>query len=186
MSEAVNKSGGMVINLLAVLKWAAASLTALWMSLSTTVHLLCVMMALDFCTGLAGAFILRRISGAASFRGLMKKVMTLVLVYVGHVITKPLNVGFDLGEMVALAYVVNEVISIVENCALVGVPIPPILVQSLSKIKNVIPVPPGSSITLESPTSVIPVPPGSGVTLESPTSIVVIPPADPRPKKGDC
>ena len=107
-----------------------------WAHLSTTVQLLVMLMGLDFFTGLMAGAIQRKLSAEISFRGLAKKVMVLVLVYMGHVITKPLNVGFDLGEMIALAYVVNEVISITENCVDVGVPIPPVLIQSLSKFRK--------------------------------------------------
>jgi toxin secretion/phage lysis holin len=153
------------LNTLSVLKWLVACVLSIWAGLSTTVHLLVVLMALDFFTGLTGAIVTQRLSAAVSFRGLAKKTMTLVLIYVGHSITKPLNVGFDLGEMIALAYVLNEVISITENCVEVGVPIPPILSQTLAKFRKVMPTGDGESVT----------------TIQQ-TEVVVIPPAKKHPK----
>lgn len=150
-----------MVNLLAVLKWLTAMVISIWAGISTTVHLLCVLMALDFFTGLTGAFIRRKLSADVSFQGLAKKVMVLVLVYVGHSITKPLNVGFDLGEMIALAYVLNEVLSIIENCADVGVPIPPVLIQSLSKFRKIMPVKDHDVITTITQTEIVVIPPAN-------------------------
>lgn len=147
-----------VSSTLAVLKWIAAGILSIWASLSATVHLLCALMFLDFFTGLTGALVLRKLNADISFRGIAKKVMILTLVYVGHMITKPLNVGFDLGEMIALAFVVNEVLSIIENCVEVGVPIPPILVQTLSKVRSVMPEK-GDSITVITQTETVVIPP---------------------------
>lgn len=124
-------------SLLSAIKWIAAAVISVWAKLSITIHVLVGLMALDFFTGLTGALVLKRLSADVSFRGLVKKVMILTLVYVGHMISVPLNVGFDLGEMVALAYILNEVLSIIENCVDVGVPIPPILVQTLGKFWKV-------------------------------------------------
>ncbi len=118
------------------IKWGVAFVVSLWAHISTTVQLLVMLMALDFFTGLMAGAIQRKLSAEISFRGLAKKCMVMTLVYMGHMITKPLNVGFDLGEMIALAYVVNEVLSITENCVDVGVPIPPVLIQSLAKFRK--------------------------------------------------
>lgn len=136
-----------LVNFLAILKWVAAFVVSIWARVSTTVHLLCGLMAIDMFSGFISAALLHRVSARVHFAGLARKIMTLVLVYVGHVITVPLNLGFDLGEMIALAYVVNEVISIVENCVEIGVPIPPVLVQTLGKFRKVVPAAPIASVT---------------------------------------
>ena len=151
------------MSLSAILKWIVALVISIWASISVTIHLLCVLMAIDFFTGLTGAFITRKLSADVSFRGLARKVMILTLVYVGHMITKPLNVGFDLGEMIALAYVLSEVLSIIENCVDVGVPIPPILMQTLSKFRTIIPKSGEVSVTTVVQTETVVIPPANAL-----------------------
>lgn len=123
-------------NAAALWKWGVATVVALWGGLSATVHLLLIMMAFDFVTGIAVAIIERKVASSESFRGMVRKTLTLVMVAVCHFATKPMGLSFDLGEVVAVAYTVNEIISIVENCARAGVPIPPVVLESLSKFKR--------------------------------------------------
>lgn len=119
-----------------ILKWIVAGLLSFWVALSPTVQLLCILIIIDYATGILHAIVEKNLSSAISFRGLVKKCLMLILVYVCHLISKPLAIGFDFGEVVALAYVVNEVISIVENCARIGVPIPPIVIDVLAKVRE--------------------------------------------------
>ena len=51
--------------------------------------------------------------------------LILILVAVAHLISEALKLRSTWVFGVAAAYVVNEVISITENCANAGVPIPP-------------------------------------------------------------
>ncbi len=146
-------------NLLAVCKWVAAAVAAFWAGLSPTIHILIVLMGIDYLTGLTGAFVTKSIDANTSFRGLVKKVMTLVLIYTCHIITKPLGINVDLGNMVALAYVVNEVISVVENCNAAGINVPPIILQYLANVKNLIPDVKGSSVTVITSTETVVIPP---------------------------
>lgn len=121
----------------AILKWCGSLIVALWASLSSTIHLLVVMMAIDFGTGLFCAVLEKKLDPHVSFAGLIKKSLIFVMIYVCHAISKPLALGFDLGEVAALAYLVNEIISITENCARAGVPIPAAVMDTLARVKKV-------------------------------------------------
>ena len=118
------------------LKWALALSLSFWASVTATVHLLVMMMALDFATGLAVGVIEKNLQSSISFHGLVKKTLTLLLVLVTHLVAEPLRLPVDLGELVALVYTVNELISILENCARAGVPIPMFLLETLALMKK--------------------------------------------------
>lgn len=115
----------------AAIKWILAAIIATWVSLSAAVQFLIIFMVFDYATGLIAATINKELDSHIGSIGLAKKVLVLALVWVAHLGTRAINVGYDLGSLVATAYCLNELISIVENCARVGVPIPPRLVQAL-------------------------------------------------------
>lgn len=81
--------------------------------------------AIDYLTGLMLSIIERKVSSEVGFRGLFKKVMIFLLVGIAHtvdfyVITK----GSALRTAVIFFYLSNEGISILENTARIGLPIP--------------------------------------------------------------
>jgi toxin secretion/phage lysis holin len=117
-------------------KWVLAFLVSFWLSVPISVQILVTCMGLDFATGILVGFIRRDLSSHRSFVGIAKKVLILILVAVAHLISEALKLPFDLGVGVSAAYVVNEVISITENCANAGVPIPPLLLDFLLRTKK--------------------------------------------------
>ena len=117
-------------------KWMLAFCAAFWLGIPLSVQILVICMGLDFATGVLVGFIRGNLASDRSFVGIAKKVLILILVAVAHLISEALKLPFDLGVGVAVAYVVNEVISITENCANAGVPIPPLLLDFLLKTKN--------------------------------------------------
>src|ERR1035441_8246227 len=122
---------------MAMIKWVAALLLSIWASITVAVHFLLIMMVFDFMTGLASGFVQHKLSASVGSRGLVKKSMVIVVVSVCYIATKPLGIPFDIGGAIAIAYGVNELISIVENCACIGVPIPDLLLQTLAKFKSI-------------------------------------------------
>src|SRR6266550_2274840 len=125
------------IALPALAKWALAVPLSLWLVMPATVQTLIVMMGLDFLTGVVVAIaITKNLDSSIGTRGLAKKALVLILIAAAHRLTGPLNWGFDIGGIIAGAFVLTEFISIVENCAKVGVPIPAVLLDSLLKAKS--------------------------------------------------
>ena len=117
-------------------KWILALSLSFWISIPMTVQILVMCMGLDMATGLLVAFIRRDLTSHRGFVGIAKKVLILILVALAHLISEALKLPFDLGAGVAAAYVVNEIISITENCANAGIPIPPALLEVLLKAKK--------------------------------------------------
>jgi toxin secretion/phage lysis holin len=121
-------------------KWVAAGLTGLWIQTPMAIQFLFLFIVIDIATGLIASGIERKVSSDASFRGIAGKVLMLLLVATAYALPKAvgLETKFDLGASVAVLYTVNEVISILENCARAGVPIPLAFVQVLDKAKHLV------------------------------------------------
>lgn len=111
-----------------------------WSSAMTT---LIIVMLLDFCTGLIVAGIYKKspkteYGGLASnigFKGLCKKFMTLVFVLIGARLD--LELGMDLiKNAVIFSFMTTEIISIIENAGVMGVPIPSVLLEAIELLKK--------------------------------------------------
>ncbi len=100
------------------------------------IEALCIMVVADYATGLMKAIINKNLSSYIGFRGIFKKVSIFVLVAVAVQIEKITNQTDSLHNLVAYCLIVNESISILENVAEMGVPIPDVLKNLLKKMKN--------------------------------------------------
>ena len=94
-------------------------------------------MALDYVTGVIVAIIEKRLSSEVGFRGLAKKFLILVFVAVGHIVDTYILGGTPAAmSAVMLFYIANEGISIIENAAALGLPVPKKLTSIMEQIKN--------------------------------------------------
>ncbi len=94
-------------------------------------------MALDYITGVIVAIIEKRLSSEVGFRGLAKKFLILVFVAVGHIADTYILGGTPAAmSAVMLFYIANEGISIIENAAALGLPVPKKLTSIMEQIRN--------------------------------------------------
>lgn len=94
-------------------------------------------MALDYITGVIVAVINKRLSSEVGFKGLAKKFLILVFVAVGHIADTYILGGTPAAmSAVMLFYIANEGISIIENAAALGLPVPKKLTNIMEQIKN--------------------------------------------------
>lgn len=94
-------------------------------------------MALDYVTGIINAVLTKTLSSAVGFKGLAKKFVILVFVAVGHIIDTYILGGTPaLMSAVILFYLANEGISIIENAAKLGLPVPKKLVEIMEQLKE--------------------------------------------------
>lgn len=117
-----------------------------WFERQPVVGALLVLMLLDILMGLIVAVGTRTVSSSTSWRGMSKKATVLLILGVAAVI-EPYAQGLPLTKLVALFYVVTETLSILENAAAVGVPLPPVLTDALAKLHAAKP-PPASNATV--------------------------------------
>ena len=98
---------------------------------------LIVMMTLDYISGVMCAIIDKKLSSAVGFKGICKKVFILMLVGVAHIIDlHVVGTGSALRGAVICFYMSNEGLSLLENAAHIGLPIPEKLKDILAQLHN--------------------------------------------------
>ena len=111
-----------------------------WNAGSTT---LLIFMGIDYITGLIIAGVFHKSgkteSGAleshAGWKGLCKKGVTLLIVLVACRLDMLIGSNY-IRDMVTIAFIANETISIVENAGLMGIPIPAVITRSIEVLKK--------------------------------------------------
>lgn len=120
-----------------LLKWGTAFVASTIIAIPAAIWALLGMMALDILSGvIVAAVIEHNLSAKIYCAGIAKKVLMLLVCAAAHLAMKPLNLGFDAGVMVASAYILNELISIMENCDRGNVPLPAWLLSALLRTKS--------------------------------------------------
>ena len=98
---------------------------------------LIVFVALDYVTGVMCAIVDKKLSSAVGFKGIFKKVLIFALVGVGHILdTHVIGAGSALRSAVICFYLSNEGLSLIENAAHIGLPIPEKLRDILAQLHN--------------------------------------------------
>jgi toxin secretion/phage lysis holin len=98
---------------------------------------LIVLMTLDYVSGVMCAIIDRKLSSAVGFKGVCKKVFILMLVGVAHIIDlHVVGTGSALRGAVICFYMSNEGLSLLENAAHIGLPIPDKLRDILAQLHD--------------------------------------------------
>ena len=98
---------------------------------------LIVLMTLDYISGVMCAIIDRKLSSAVGFKGICKKVFILMLVGVAHIIDlHVVGTGSALRGAVICSYMSNEGLSLLENAAHIGLPIPDKLRDILAQLHD--------------------------------------------------
>lgn len=96
-----------------------------------------ILVATDYVTGLMKATVNKNLSSYIGFRGIFKKVCIFILVAVAVQLERITNQPETLHNLVAYCLITNEAISILENVAEMGVPIPDALKSTLKKMRSI-------------------------------------------------
>ena len=101
------------------------------------IRVLLLVMAFDILAGAALAIVNRKLSASVAWSGVGKKAVTLIVVALTYTVSNMI-VGVDLaapiGQAVAGFYIYVEVVSVLQNAAQVGIPIPNFLKKALDSI----------------------------------------------------
>ena len=91
---------------------------------------------LDYATGVTAAAVNKKLSSGLGFKGICKKLMLFTLVAVANIIDTQVIGGSALRTAVIFVFIANEGLSIMENSAEMGVPIPQKLKDVLAQIRD--------------------------------------------------
>ena len=111
-----------------------------WSEAMTTLF---IFMLIDYITGLIVAGVFHKspksengaLESKAGWKGLCRKGMILLFVLVGHRLDLVIGASY-IKDAVCIAFIVNELISLIENAALMGVPIPQIITKAIDLLQK--------------------------------------------------
>lgn len=104
---------------------------------------LLIFMAADYISGLVVAGVFKSsaksstggLESKAGWKGLCRKCMTLVFVLVAYRIDVVIGTGY-IRDAVIIAFIANELISLVENAGLMGLPLPGVIVKAIDILQK--------------------------------------------------
>lgn len=100
-------------------------------------YALLVFIVIDYITGVMCAIENHELSSEIGFKGIFRKVLIFLLVGIANVVdVNVIGTGSVLRAAVCFFYISNEGLSILENAAILGLPIPEQLKKVLKQIKN--------------------------------------------------
>lgn len=103
----------------------------------TALEVLILFMVLDYVTGVFGGIVNKTLSSSVGFKGLLKKFTILIVLIVAVSLDRLLNSGsWVFRTLVCYFYIANEGISLIENAAKIGLPVPDKLIEVLGQLKN--------------------------------------------------
>ena len=97
---------------------------------------LCVVIILDYVTGLLKAGITHQLSSEIGFKGILKKILLLIIVALAHLIDRAVGSGETWRNIAIVFYISNEGLSIFENCVECGLPVPEKLKDILKSMEK--------------------------------------------------
>ena len=117
--------------------------------LAVPIFVLLGVMILDYVTGMVKAYMAAELCSRTGIRGALKKLCYMIMVAAGAVVDYLLQgamvqAGVDLhielffGLLVAIWLIINELISILENLAAIGVPGFPALAKMVQRLKSTV------------------------------------------------
>lgn len=90
----------------------------------------------DYITGVFAAGAEGKVSSAVGMLGIAKKVTIFFLVAVAHMIDVAMNSGNVIRDAAIFFYLANELVSIMENCGRLGLPVPDVIQKAVVVLKK--------------------------------------------------
>ena len=100
-------------------------------------YALLAFVVIDYVTGIMCAVVDKKLSSEVGFKGIFKKVLIFALVGIGHILdTRVIGSGSAMRTAVIFFYLSNEGVSLLENAAYLGLPIPQKLKSVLEQLHD--------------------------------------------------
>lgn len=120
-----------------------AFITSFFGGWTTGMKTLIFFMAVDYIAGLIVAGVFKHspksengaLESRAGWKGLCRKGMTLLIVLIAYRLDLLIGTNY-IRDAVVIGFCVNELLSIIENAGLMGIPLPPVLKKAVDILKN--------------------------------------------------
>ena len=116
---------------------AGGALVSYFLGWNEALEALLVLMVIDYMTGLLAAYICpdMKLNSIRGLKGICKKIMILLLVVLAHELEKAAGVP-AVQSVVTWFFIGNEGLSIIENAAKAGIPVPAKLRDTLEQLQT--------------------------------------------------
>jgi len=139
--EKVNVIKTTVLAIVGIIGSALANIHGGW---DTALQTLIMFMAIDYVTGLIVAGVFKKsgktengaLESRAGWKGLCRKGTTLLYIVIAAQVDKLMGTGEGIRNAVAIGYIANEGLSILENGGLMGIPYPEKLKGAISVLRG--------------------------------------------------
>ena len=98
---------------------------------------LLVFVIIDYLTGIMAAYHANFISSKIGFKGIIKKVTIFAIIAVASILDHLIVANSTIRNITIMFYISNEGISILENAAKIGIPLPEKLMQIISHFDDI-------------------------------------------------
>ena len=139
----MEKANTIKTSLLAIVGMAGSVIANLLGGWTSDMQTLLILMGIDIVMGLLIAGFWKKseksttgtINSLSMAKGLVRKGVYLLIILVAYRLDLSLNVEY-IRTAVIIAFIVNEVISIIENAGIMGVPIPGVITRAIEVLRN--------------------------------------------------
>ena len=98
---------------------------------------LLILTVLDYVSGVIKSIIKKNVSSEIGYKGILKKIGMFVVVALANIVDKVVfNNSLFLRHGILILFISNEGVSIIENLACIGVPIPKSIINVLEQVKK--------------------------------------------------
>lgn len=118
-----------------VVGFVGGSLSYLLGGLDAMLKCLLILIVLDYITGLFKAYFTKSLSSEIGFKGIIKKVVLLIVVMCAFVVQTVIGKAVPLRDIVVVFFICNEGLSLLENAS-EFVPIPDALKEKLLQLRD--------------------------------------------------
>lgn len=110
-----------------------------------SIIVLVIVMVLDYISGIIKSYETNTLSSKVGFKGILKKLSYFLVIVISLVIDfilrnytiNEINLYYPIiSEIIIVWFIINEIISILENVSAIGVPLPKFILSITSHLKN--------------------------------------------------
>ncbi|HHW36547.1 MAG TPA: phage holin family protein [Bacillales bacterium] len=94
------------------------------------------LVVIDYVSGLLASGAEGNLSSRLGFKGIAKKIMIFALIAVAHFVDQLLGNNHLIRDATIFFYMANELLSIIENAGRLGIPIPDLLKNAVTLLRN--------------------------------------------------
>ena len=127
-----------ILNLLRyIVAFVGTGLTWLFGSWDMALKILVTFMILDYATGVLRGYVNKELSSDVGLHGIARKAVIFAVLIVGVCLDRLINSGnWIFRTLVSYFYIANEGLSLIENCAALGAPVPDKILEALAQLKE--------------------------------------------------